>query len=80
MVENWIYFTEQWSDYEIASELSGKDEKIRVATLRGIMVKDCYNVYKRLPLNEENKERVKSILDGVEALDTKTATCKITQH
>ena len=64
VAENWSYFREQWNDYEIATGRREKDEKIRVATLRGIMGKDCYNIYKRLPLKDESKERVQSILDG----------------
>ena len=66
VAENWSYFREQWNDYEIATGLREKDEKIRVATLRGIMGKDCYNIYKRLALEEEEKERVTSIPDGLE--------------
>ena len=66
VTENWSYFREQWNDYEIATGLREKDEKIRVATLREIMGKDCYNIYKRLALEEEEKERVTSILDGLE--------------
>ena len=64
--ENWSFFREQWADYEIATGLSEKDEKIRVATLGGVMGKDCYNIYKRLPLDNENKEKIKSILDALE--------------
>ena len=30
------------------------------------MGKDCYNIYKRLPLDNENKEKIKSILDALE--------------
>ena len=56
VAENWSYFREQWNDYEIATGLREKDEKICVATLRGIMGKDCYNIYKRLTLEEEKKE------------------------
>ena len=64
--ENWSYFTEQWADNEIATGLSDKDEKIRVATLRGVVGKDCYNIDKKLPLDNENKEKIKSILDALE--------------
>ena len=66
VAENWSYLREQWNDYEIATGLREKDEKIRVATLRGIMGKDCYNIYKRLALEKEEKERVTSILDGLD--------------
>ena len=30
------------------------------------MGKDCYNIYKSLPLDNENKEKIKSILDALE--------------
>ena len=66
VAENWNYFREQWKDYEVATGLKEKDEKIRVATLRGVMGKDCYNIYKRLPLEGDHKEQIGSILDGLE--------------
>ena len=66
VAENWSYFREQWNNYKIATGLREKDKKIGVATLRKIMGKDCYNIYKRLALEEEEKERVTSILDGLE--------------
>ena len=66
VAENWSYFREQWNDYKIATGLREKNKKIRVVTLRGIMGKDCYNIYKRLALEEEEKERVTSILDCLE--------------
>ena len=66
VAKNWSYFREQWNDYKIATNLREKDKKIRVATLRGIMGKDCYNIYKRLALEKEEKERVTSILDSLE--------------
>ena len=66
VAENWSYFREQWNDYEIATGLREKDEKVRVANLRGIMGKDCSNIYKRLALEEEEKQRFTSILDGLE--------------
>ena len=59
VAENWSYFREQWNDHEIATGLRENDEKIRVAILRGIMGKDCYNIYKRLALEEE-KERLQA--------------------
>ena len=34
VAENWSYFRKQWNDYEIATDLREKDEKIRVATQR----------------------------------------------
>ena len=30
------------------------------------MGKDCYNIYWRLPLDNENKDKIKSILDALE--------------
>ena len=68
VAENWSYFREKWKDFDIATGLREKDEKIRVATLRGIMGKDCYSIYKRQILEEKEKEKVRptSILDALE--------------
>ena len=41
VAENWSYFKEQWNDYEIATGLREKEEKIHVSTLREIMSKGC---------------------------------------
>ena len=46
IADNWIYFREQWMDYEIATGLSNKDEKNCVATLGEIVGKECNNIYK----------------------------------
>ena len=66
VAENWSYFRKIWNDYKIATSLGVKDKKICIATLKGIMYKDCYNIYKRLPLEDESKERVQSNFDGLE--------------
>ena len=56
IAENWNYFRKSWNDYEIATGLREKDKKVYAATLEGIMSKDSYNIYKRLPMENEIKE------------------------
>ena len=51
LVTNWHFFKDQWSDYEIATEL---DPKIRVASLRTVMGKECFEIFKTLNLSEED--------------------------
>ena len=64
---NWKFFRSQYSNYEIATGLDGKDDNIRVATLLTIMGKDCYQIYESLPLSADDRKKVKNILDGLEA-------------
>ena len=64
---NWKFFRSQYSNYEIATVLYRKDDNIRVATLLTIMDKDCYQIYEILPLSADDREKVKNILDGLEA-------------
>ena len=56
VAKNWSNYKESWNDYKIAKGLREKDLKNYVATLRGIIGKDCYNLSKRLPLEDENKK------------------------
>ena len=39
LVNNWAFFRTWWEDYEIATGLKQKSNKIRIATLRSIMGK-----------------------------------------
>ncbi|KAK3091628.1 hypothetical protein FSP39_021345 [Pinctada imbricata] len=64
---NWTFFKSQWENYEIATELSEKDEKIRVATLLTIMGKDCYHIFENLSLQDDDRKKIKPVLDALEA-------------
>ena len=56
--ENWTYFKEQWQNYLIASGLSEKPDAVKVATFLVILGKECYQVYQKLNLTEEQKRNV----------------------
>ena len=66
-VANWEFFRQQWEDYEIATGLDQRDQKVRLATLRSVMGKDCLQVFNNLELSVEQKSRVKACLDALEA-------------
>ena len=45
---NWRTFREEWEDYEIATGIAEKDAKVRTATLRTVMGRECAAILKRL--------------------------------
>lgn len=65
VIENIALFEECWSNYEIATGLDKKDQKIRVATLLQAIGLDCFKAYKDLPLTEEDKATTDGILKGL---------------
>lgn len=66
IASNWKMFRKEWEDYEVASELSGKDEKIRVATLRIVMGRECAAILDNLDLTAAQAKKVTAILDALE--------------
>ena len=66
-VANWEFFRQQWEDYEIATGLDQRDQKVRLATLHSVMGKDCLQVFNNLELSVEQKSSVKACLDALEA-------------
>ena len=60
-VANWEFFRQQWEDYEIATGLDQRDQKVRLATLRSVMGKDCLQVFNNLELSVEQKSSVKAL-------------------
>ena len=70
---NWKFFQSQWENYEVATELDKKPEKIRVATLLSLVGKECYKLYTTLELTEEQKEKTSEILQALKChFDPKT--------
>ncbi len=62
---NWNFFQSQWENYEIATELNAKDDKIRVASLLSVMGKDCYRIYKHLDMEVADREKTATILTAM---------------
>lgn len=61
--ENWSIFRQQWEDYEIATELEAKEEKVRVATLRSAMGAPCLKILSNLPMSVAGRGKVQNILE-----------------
>ena len=78
-VANWEFFRQQWEDYEIATGLDQRDQKVRLATLRSVMRKDCLQVFNNLELTVEQKSSVKACLDALEAYFKPKRNCGATR-
>ena len=50
LANNWEFFKEPWTNYETATELDTKNEKIRVATLLAIIEEEALQTYRHLPI------------------------------
>ena len=65
MLSNWKYFQQQWEDYEIATGLDKKGNKIRMATLRSIMGKECLRIFQALRIPDADKDDPKKSIEGL---------------
>ena len=65
MAGNWRFFKDQWVNYNIATGLCEKDEKIRVATLLTVMGKDCYQIFTNLNITDENRKKEEQVLKAL---------------
>lgn len=63
---NWTFFRSQWENYEIATGLDSKEEKIRVATLLTVMGKECYILQRHVDISETDRHVSKAILDALQ--------------
>ena len=67
IVNNWEFFKQQWNDYEVATGLETQSDKVRLATFRSVMGKDCLQIFLNLKLSEEERNSVNSCLNALEA-------------
>lgn len=65
LAKNWKMFRREWEDYEVASDLEAKPDKVRVSTLRMAMGRDCVEILENLDLSEGQKKKTKSILEAL---------------
>jgi len=65
VASNWKFFKDQWQNYEIASSLAQKEAYVRLATLKVVMGRDCYEILQRLP-DSGNKTPVDGKLTALE--------------
>ena len=57
-VNNWEFFRQQWTDYEVATGLNKQEQKIRSATFRSIMGKECFQTFLNLELSDEEHNNI----------------------
>ncbi|XP_068726382.1 uncharacterized protein [Montipora capricornis] len=65
-VNNWEFFKQQWTDYEVATGLEEQHPKVRIATLRSVMGKECLQILLNLKLAEEERTDVDACLTALE--------------
>ena len=67
LVNNWEFFKQQWQDYEVATGLDKQEQKIRLATLRSAMGKDCLQIFLNLKLSSEQQQDMQECIEALEA-------------
>ena len=65
-MNNWKFFPQQWEDYEIAAGLDKQDPKIRLASFRSVMGKDCLQIFFNLNIPDEDKNNVRACMATLE--------------
>ena len=66
-VNNWEFFRQQWTDYEVATGLDKQEQKIRLATLRSVMGKECLQIFLNLKLEPAQRNDVNACIQALEA-------------
>ena len=59
VANNWEFFKESWTNYEIATELDTKKSKIGVATFLATIGKEALQIYHHLPMTKEERKSPK---------------------
>ena len=67
MKANWKFFKAQWDNYEIATGLDEKEEKVRVATLLSVMGKDCFQIFQHMEMSDTDRTKIDKILQALKA-------------
>ena len=66
LVNNWAFFRTQWEDYEIATGLNEKSNKVRIATLCSVMGRECLRAFQNLEISEEDRKKPERCLAALE--------------
>ena len=64
---NWEFFKQQWQDYEVATGPDKQEQKIRLATFRSAMGKDCLKIFVNLKLSSEQRQDIHECIEALEA-------------
>ena len=63
---NWEFFRQRWEDYEVATGLDKQTSKIRLASLRSVMGKDCLQTFLNLNISAEDRNNVEACMTVLE--------------
>ena len=66
-IPHWEFFRQQWTDYEVATGLDKQEQKIRLATFRSVMGKECLQIFLNLKLEPEQQNNVDACIQALEA-------------
>ena len=66
-VANWEFFRQQYEDYEIAIGLDKRSQKIRLATLRSVMGRECMQIFMNLKLTDDERKDVNTCMEALQA-------------
>lgn len=66
-VNNWEFFRQQWDDYEVATGLEKQDQKIRLATFRSIMGKECLQIFLNLKISDDDRKDITACIKALES-------------
>ena len=66
-VNNWEFFRQQWTDYEVATSLDKQQQKIRLATFRSVMGKECLQIFLNLKLSPEERDDISECIKALES-------------
>ena len=58
LVNNWEFFEQQWTDYEVATGLDKQEQKIRLATFCSAMGKEGLQIFFNLKLTPEEQQDI----------------------
>ena len=67
LVNDWEFFKQQWTDYEVATGLDKQEQKIRIATFRSTMGKECLQIFLNLKLTMEEQQDIDECIKALEA-------------
>ena len=68
LVANWEFFRQKWEDYEVATGLDKQSSKIRLASFRSVMGKDCLQTFLNLNILVEDRNNVEACIISVREL------------
>ena len=67
LVNNWEFFTQQWTDYEVTTGLDKQGQKIRLSTFCSTMGKECLQIFLNLKLTTEEQQDIDECIKALEA-------------